>query len=406
MTTGATGTVRLLDLSRLVSRVGRGAWTGIDRVEAAYLQRLLSEDEPLFALVRSSFGFTLFDRAGSRALADRLFGRIPWGQADTLSRLFLKAHPEKRRAEADLRRLSLGRANRRALPGLLEDTLPGPPCWINVGHSDLQVSVFDAVHWLGGKVVVLVHDTIPLDHPDWQREGTVDSFRARIQQVAGKADLVVHTAQATRELTERHFAREGRVPDGIVAHLGFDAPVPDDTQLSANIRRDRPYFVALGTIEPRKNHALLLDVWAELATRLPGDDMPMLYIVGSRGWRNEPVFDRLDKGPAHVRELGPLPDGAVAGLLTRAQALLMPSLVEGFGLPPGEALALGCPVIASDLPVYREVFGNNLVYLDPHDLYSWVEQIRTFATKNRGAQATASSLPTWDDHFNLVLKCL
>lgn len=406
MNTDATGTVRLLDLSRLVSRVGRGTWTGIDRVEAAYLDRLLREDGPLYSIVRSSFGYTLFDRAGTAALSDRLSGQADWGGADLLSRLFLKAHPVKRRAEADLRRLCLGRANRRALPGLLREKLPAPPVWINVGHSNLQAGMFDAIRKLGGKTAVLIHDTIPLDHPDWQREGTVESFRARIRQVAMKADLVIHTAEATRTKTEAQFDIAGRVPPGLVAHLGIEKPAPAGGDETPEFGQNRPCFVVLGTIEPRKNHALLLDVWARLATEMLADDMPVLCIVGSRGWRNDEVFARLDARPPHVQELGNLSDAALASLLTQARALLMPSLVEGFGLPPGEALALGCPVIASDLDVYREVFGNNIVYLKPDDQYLWAEQIRTFAKKNREAQATGLSLPTWDDHFNLVLKCL
>ncbi len=400
------GEARLLDLSRLVSRVGRGAWTGIDRVEAAYLDRLLREDVPLFALVRSSIGFTLLDRAGTQALADRLNGIEGWGGTDFRSRLLRKAHPLKRRAEADLRRLGLGRARQRGLSGLLAANLPANTTWINVGHSNLRACNFDAVHALGGRSVVMVHDTIPLDHPEWQRDGTVESFEARMTQVARGADLVIHTAQATRRVTERQFARLGRVPEAIVAHLGISVPKPDQSAVPPELRLNRPYFVALGTIEPRKNHALLLDIWSELATEVVNEEMPDLYVVGARGWKNADVFARLDGGPPHVHELGPLSDGAVAALVEGARALLMPSLVEGFGLPPGEACALGCPVIASDLPVYREVFGNNLVYLDPHDMYPWATEIKHFARSEREAQAGPKPLPDWEDHFNLVLKCL
>ena len=104
---------RLLDLSRLVSRVGRPALTGIDRVEAAYLKRFLADEAPLFALVRSSFGFTLFDRAGVEALAARLFGDEPWGPPDLLTKIFLKPGSGRRGPEADLRRLAVARSGRR-----------------------------------------------------------------------------------------------------------------------------------------------------------------------------------------------------------------------------------------------------------------------------------------------------
>ncbi|HBZ43202.1 MAG TPA: glycosyltransferase family 1 protein [Maritimibacter sp.] len=400
-------TARLLDLSRLVSRLGRPAFTGVDRVEAAYLRRFLAEDVPLFALVRSSFGYTVFDRVGVERLAARLFGETQWGKPDLLTKAFMKPGSGRRGPESDLRRLAIARTGRRLLSATLARHLPANTTWVNVGHSNLVYSVFDAVHALpGGRAVVMVHDTIPLDHPDWQRTGTVESFEARMRQVAGKADLVLHTADATRRTNEAQFQRFGRVPKGTTAHLGIERPQPDKTKIPDGVHQNRPYFVALGTIEPRKNHALLLDLWADLALDLPSGDVPQLYLVGARGWNNNAVFARLDADPAHVHELGPLCDGATAALIQGAQALLMPSLVEGFGLPPGEALALGAPVIATDLPVYREVFGNNIVYLNPDHLYLWKQSITKASQLPRSDRAQTGSLPTWDEHFNIALNCL
>jgi glycosyltransferase involved in cell wall biosynthesis len=86
----------------------------------------------------------------------------------------------------------------------------------------------------------------------------------------------------------------------------------------------------------------------------------------------------------------------------------MPSFAEGFGLPPAEALALGTPVIANDLPVYHEVLGNNPVYVPVANMYSWAEKIIELAQADRkerkAAVGEASWLPTWQEHFNLVLK--
>jgi glycosyltransferase involved in cell wall biosynthesis len=97
-----------------------------------------------------------------------------------------------------------------------------------------------------------------------------------------------------------------------------------------------------------------------------------------------------------------LPDGAVASLLLGARALLFPSLAEGFGLPLVEAAALGTPVIASDLPVIREVLGDYPVYLDPVDSYPWMETVKTLALSQ--TRQTALTPPTWRDHFNTVLN--
>ena len=112
----------------------------------------------------------------------------------------------------------------------------------------------------------------------------------------------------------------------------------------------------------------------------------------------------------HVFEHNGLGDGAVSALVSGARALLMPSHAEGFGLPPAEALALGTPAIVGDLPVYREVLGNNPVYLNTHDMYSWANEILEFARgRNRGPTAASGGvpeLPTWQAHFDLVFKAL
>lgn len=401
---------RLLDLSRLISRVGRDAFTGVDRVEAAYLRALLADSKPLFSIVRTGFGFTLFDRNGTQALADRLLAKTPWGPPDFLSRLFLKASDERRGAESDLRRLSIARAGRGSLRFILRRFLPANTVWINVGHSNLRSTMFDAVHGLaGGRAAILVHDTIPLDFPEYQREGTVERFAARMEQVARKADLVIYNSDATCAQATPHFEKIGRVPSGITAHLGIETPVPEAASIPDSIPRDRPYFVILGTIEPRKNHALLLDLWEKMARETSVDALPRLFIIGARGWENAEVFARLDDlGPLRgvVCELGALPDGAAHALIEGSAGLLMPSHSEGFGLPPGEALALGAPVIASNLPVYWEVFGNNLVYPEKDDLLSWEKAVDTVLENRTNTAGEKSSLPTWNDHFNLVLKVI
>ncbi|MCB1338276.1 MAG: glycosyltransferase family 4 protein [Maritimibacter sp.] len=404
---------RLLDLTRLVSRVDRGPWTGIDRVEAAWLARLLGDETEPFGLVRRSGGFFLFDRAGMAALRARLTGAVPWGAPDWRARLRLRARPAMRAVEGDLRRLALARAAKPGLARMLGRHLPAGTCWFNLGHSNLDDGVFAAVRAAGGRSIVMVHDMIPLDWPDFQRPGTVERFADKMQAVAVGADLVICPSEAAAADVRRHFAPVRRVPEIAVAPLGVAPAMPDRRALPEAVDPARPYFVVVGTIEPRKNHALLLDIWDDFAEYLAPGDVPALHIAGARGWANEDVFARLDNAPVmrrHVFEHNGLGDGAVSALVSGARALLMPSHAEGFGLPPAEALALGTPAIVGDLPVYREVLGNNPVYLNTHDMYSWANEILEFARgRNRGPTAASGGvpeLPTWQAHFDLVFKAL
>jgi glycosyltransferase involved in cell wall biosynthesis len=405
---------RCLDLSRLVSRVGRGPASGIDRVERAYLEHLLNLETGLFALVRTSLGFVLLDREGTSDLAARLRGEVPWGAPDLLSRLFLKADLARRRAESDLRRLALARTGRQGLARMLAAHLPEGCAYINVGHSNLQPHVFEAVRAVpGARITVMIHDTIPLDLPELQRPGTTESFKSRLRWTGSRAGLVLYNSHKTRTDAERYFNEWGRVPPGLVAHLGVELPQPDPAALPCGLNPDNPYFVCVGTIEPRKNHTLLLDIWEWLEEELPAEKVPPLYIVGRRGWNNEDMFARLDTSPLmgrHVFELGGLSDGAMAALVQGALAMLFPSLDEGFGLPPCEAVMLGVPVVVNDAPIYREILGNIPIYASRADMYSWRNTIKLLieqheAGQSRGTGASSPvKLPDWRDHFNQVLK--
>jgi len=403
MTNSPAAPAYCLDLSRLVSRVGRGAWTGIDRVEAAYLEAMLAQDVPVHALVRMRGGHAILDRGGMEALGARLHGRVPWGRADLRARLTPGLSGLQARVESDLRRLARGTCPRPLLTRLIGLHVPDGCTYLNVGHSNLTAQVFEA--WARARrarIAVLVHDMIPLSHPRFQREGVPARFEAAMQLVGQAAHRVIYNSAATRAEAEAHFRSWGRVPEGLVAHLGVPAPQPDPAAVPAGLLPEAPYFVALGTIEPRKNHALLLDLWE--AFHAEGRQGPHLLILGARGWANAEVFARLDRAPGLVQEAAGLPDGAVAAVLQGAAGLLHPSRAEGYGLPPMESLALGTPAICADLPVFREILGDRPVYADPDDRYAWRGGIEDLAAAGPARRVSPAPLPGWDEHFKLVLS--
>ncbi|MFG6603262.1 MULTISPECIES: glycosyltransferase family 4 protein [unclassified Sulfitobacter] len=372
----------------------------MDRVELAYLSHLLTEDAPLFGVARTALGYALLDRDGMRGFQDRLAGRVPWGRADLLSCLLRGRTVALSRAESDLRRLAVARCVPARLPAMLARHLPPGFAYLNVGHSNLTDRVLGAVKQARGRSAVLIHDVIPLEYPAYQRPGTVAPFRAKIDRVSAQADLVIYNSQDTRQRSEAQM--RGRIPLAVVAHLGVDLPAPDAGELPAGLPPERPYFVIVGTIEPRKNHGFLLDLWQKM-----GPDAPLLLICGARGWNNSAVFDRLDRLPENgpVQELANLSDKGLAALVQGAAGMLFPSHAEGFGLPPAEALSLGTRVLCNDLPVLHEVLGDKAVYAPLSEPYSWIRTIEEWAASVPDPRpATTFIAPTWAEHFKTVLK--
>lgn len=388
---------RLLDLTRLTTRAGR-VLTGVDRVELAYAEALSADPVPCFGLVSTPLGALLLDRAGVAALA-RAARSGDWGHPGPVARAIARGDGARAAGQALARRHAVARAPRAALGRMLRRRLPPGFAWINVGHANLTRAAFAAMRSLAGtRIAVMIHDTIPLDFPGFQRPGTVDDFAAKFARAIRMADLILTPSEASARDIARHAAPLGRLPPVLVAPNGVTPAPPDPAALPPGLDLRDPWFVTLGTIEPRKNHALLLDVWERL-----GPDPPRLFICGSRGWRNETVFARLDARPRGVTELAGLPDGAVAALVAGARGFLFPSLAEGFGLPPIEAAALGVPVLCGDLAIWRETLGEGPVYLDPTDVYQWTQAVGSLLAGPVPQRRPPRPPQTWAAHFKVVL---
>lgn len=260
------------------------------------------------------------------------------------------------------------------------------------------------------RVIVFVHDLIPVQYPEYARPGEKERHRQRLNHTLRFSRGIIANSRCTEGALRRHAAEAKLpVPPMVVAPLGHDKLVAEGKRLPKGLHR--PYFVVLGTIEPRKNHLLLLNLWREMARTLPETCVPQLVVVGRRGWECEQVVDMLERCTSvqrHVLEIGSASDSEVALLLQNAQALLMPSFAEGFGIPVQEAIALGVPVISSPLPAIIEHAGDIPDYLQPYDGKAWLEALLAYADEDspqRIAQLERMKYhqsPTWKAHFELV----
>lgn len=232
------------------------------------------------------------------------------------------------------------------------------------------------------KVVFYLHDLIPVNFPEYGREGESARHNLRLQTICRVADLVLLNSESTRDEFLEYCKRNQCEPPNSVT-IGL--PVAETICSKPPIESVKePYFVCIGTLEPRKNHLLLFQLWRRLQAEL-GAAAPRLVLVGRSGWENENILDVLERAP-FARDLiywfDDMPDVLLTHIMAGARALLLPSIVEGYGMPLAEALTAGVPAICSDIPSLRSVGGSVPEYIDALDSIAWLNAIREYTFNN------------------------
>jgi glycosyltransferase involved in cell wall biosynthesis len=232
-----------------------------------------------------------------------------------------------------------------------------------------------------GKKVVTIHDLSFLRFPEGAEPRLRRYLSAAVPRSVGEADLVLGDSENTRQDIIEFF---GVNPDTVeVVYPGVDPafrPIEDPHALDSArelYHLDFPFILSVGTLEPRKNLTTLLDAYAAL--RSGGDVDHKLVIAGGKGWLYDGIFSRAAELALKddVVFLGYVAEEHLPALYCLSDLLVFPSLYEGFGLPPLEAMACGTPVISSDSSSLPEVVGQAALMVQAEDGETLAEAIKT-----------------------------
>jgi glycosyltransferase involved in cell wall biosynthesis len=389
-----------------------GKWTGIERVVRRLSAELaaVSPEKPEIRLVAAMSGhFHALNAAGLERFLRPAGGGGQGGGGGRVTRAavaFLVHFPALLRLVQSIKR---ERELAPVLPGLIEaeraDFGPGDQVLLLDSYWSGTSAIVAAGHArrAGASVVSAIYDLIPITHPHYMMPSLVSAFPGKTLEALRISDGAIAISKYSADELRRWLGT--RLPGLPIRwfHLGNDPGAAPQDSAHAFGRN----YTMIGTIEPRKGHALVVDAferrWAA------GDDC-RLTMVGKIGWAEPELVARLAalKGEGRLRLIHDADDAQLAAILAETDAVIMASKIEGFGLPIVEALALDIPVIASDIPIFREIGGDTILAFDVDDSTSLVAAMERFEAnpEEYRARARAFAWPSWNAAAHQMLGVL
>lgn len=403
-------TTIIFDITRLLSRCLAATPRGIDRVELSYAQYCLA-NESIF-IYQNSGVFFFLPLEDALLLVKVLCDK--WQSSLTVNNLDCQSLYTK----------TLGRELTivyRLQPKKLVDDLlkasiknnQGKLVYLNVSHHGVSnYRAFIKLRELGvDRIVFYLHDTIPAQYPELVSRFSHQRQLIQLAIMAVCGDTVLVNSEYTKQCY-LNFLEGADLPINSVSviPIGLEdkfckGSLRDVSEKNAFLKR-KPYFVVVGAIEKRKNISFLLKAWRKLANILPESSTPNLLLIGKACPDEIHKINALCKSYSiekFVHHLFGVSDDQLVDLISSSEAMLFPSLVEGWGMPVTEALSLGVPVVGSKIPAFTES-GQGIAILLELKCSVWVEIILKILKDKNYQKDLIERLDNfkefnWTDHF-------
>lgn len=374
--------------------------TGIQRVQAGIAAHLINTNEP-------ATEFILTD--GSGGLEDGDFWRVR--KEDVLA-VIEYASGERVDHATLIRLLEKGEQNASALRAGKGHTIIILGAFWGLGNT---LNRFLPAKWAGARLGAYIYDIIPISHPEYCTSDLSRYFGTSFAELCLVVDFIFTISDYTKEVVQKYLADNGgrKIPMTTVplAHSLTGAVRGGRSWPKALQRlKGRDYVAYVSTVEGRKNHAYVVNIWQKLIAE--GVDVPDLVFVGRKGWRVSGLFEHLEAtqfldGKVHI--VHDLSDGELNSVYENAQFTVFTSFVEGWGLPIGESLLHGTPCVASNISSIPEVGGDFVDYVDPFNTLDGAQVIGRLITDKKYLAERRKNIVdnfqarTWDDVANMFV---
>jgi glycosyltransferase involved in cell wall biosynthesis len=232
----------------------------------------------------------------------------------------------------------------------------------------------------GGKVCAVLYDLIPFSHPETVEENTIIAYKSFWSQAHQHLDAVMCISKSVKFEYIQWLTLNGcsnSIPENKVGYFYLGANFEGKDKFVKILKEGVPFYLMVGSLEPRKNHATVIDAFEKLWQEKINI---RLVIVGAYGWKSENLKVRIldhNEFGKNLFFINDANDREVASLYRNSSAIIMASIAEGFGLPIIEAASYGKKIYCSDIPIFREISTSNTIFFPPMCSKKLTELIRS-----------------------------